>query len=247
MQGYESSTYGDHMTDHDAIGWPAAKDEDAAVGFLVDVSKPGHALELGVGTGRVALPLAERGVRVTGIDASPVMLQQMADKPGSAQVRAVEGDFAEAAVDGTFDLVYAVQHTFFLLRDQETQIRCFQNVAARLAPGGAFVLQLFVPDPHRLIQPQASDALHVALDQVVLRVSKFDRVTQTVNRQYVAITEGGTKLYPMMFRYAWPTELDLMARLAGLRLEGRWDGWSRAPFTAEGGYVVVYRKPAEAV
>ncbi|MEV6132577.1 class I SAM-dependent methyltransferase [Streptomyces violaceusniger] len=90
-------------------------------------------------------PCRWRGVRVTGIDASPVMLQQMADKPGSAQVRAVQGDFAEAAVDGTFDLVYAVQHTFFPLRDQETQIRCFQNVAARLAPGGAFALQLFVP------------------------------------------------------------------------------------------------------
>ncbi|GAA1147822.1 MULTISPECIES: class I SAM-dependent methyltransferase [Streptomyces violaceusniger group] len=243
MQGYEASTYGDRMVDHDAIGWPVAKDEEAAVAFLLDVAKPGQALELGVGTGRVAIPLARNGVRVTGIEASDAMLRQLADKPEGAQVRSVRGDFADVAVDGPFDLVYAVQHTFFLLRTQDDQLRCFQNAAARLAPGGALVLQLFVPDPHRLIKPQSTDPLQVALDQVVLRVSQFDRVEQTVTRQYIAITETGTKLYPMVFRYAWPAELDLMARMAGLQLEGRWNGWSRAPFTAEGSYVVVYRKP----
>ncbi|MEU9059093.1 methyltransferase domain-containing protein [Streptomyces sp. NPDC048430] len=232
------------MTEHDAIAWPVAQDEEAAVAFLRRVAPAGcRALELGVGTGRVAIRLAREGFDVTGLDASAVMLEQMAVKPDGERVKAVTGDFAEVAVEGTFGLVYAVQHSFFLLRSQEEQVRSFQKVAARLEPGGAFVLQLFVPDPNRLIVPQANDVLQIELKQVVLRVSKYDRVTQAVNRQYVVMTESGTKFYPMVFRYAWPAELDLMARLAGLELEDRWGGWSQEPFTGEGSYTVVYRKP----
>jgi SAM-dependent methyltransferase len=245
MQGYDASTYGDRMDDHQAIGWPVAQDTQEAVDFLYDTVKPATALELGVGTGRVAVPLVEKGVRVIGIDASQAMLDLMAQEPGGSQVQPVRGDFADGAPGGPFDLIYAVQYTFFLLSTQEEQIRCFRTAAEQLAPGGAFALQLFVPDPQQLIQTHSTDPLQVELEQVILRVSQYDALTQTVNRQYVAITESGarTKLYPMVFRYAWPAELDLMARLAGLELQGRWGGWHQEPFTGSGGYVAIYRKP----
>ncbi|MDQ3805853.1 MAG: class I SAM-dependent methyltransferase, partial [Acidobacteriota bacterium] len=201
-------------------------------------------LELGVGTGRVALPLRERGVEVHGIDASPAMVERLRAKPGGDRIAVTLGDFAEVGVGGEFALVYVVFNTFFALLSQEAQVRCFRNVARRLSPAGVFLVEAFVPDVARYSGGQVNRATEVTLDRVVYDVAQHDPVRQYVIGQSVVIADGRVRLYPVQLRYAWPSELDLMARLAGLRLRERRGGWQREPFTGSGKHVSVYERDA---
>jgi SAM-dependent methyltransferase len=217
----------------------------ATADFLAAVERPsGPVLELGVGTGRLALPLAARGVDVHGIDASEAMVARLRAKPGGDRIPVTIGDFADVAglVPGRYALVYLAYNTLFELEDQEAQIRCFAGVAERLAPGGAFVLEAFPP-----FLAAAEDALTVVdVDEAGARLqaSRHDPVAQVVTGQTITITEAGVALWPYRLRYATVPELDLMARLAGLRLRERWGGWQREPFTAASDrHVSVWERP----
>jgi SAM-dependent methyltransferase len=242
MEGYRPETYGDRIAEvYDAMtaGLPDPAD---CVDRLAELAGPGPALELGIGTGRVALPLAARGVQVHGIDASAAMVERLRAKPGGEAVPVRLGDFAGVPVEGSYRLVYVVFNTFFSLLTQDDQARCFAEVAGHLAPGGVFVVEVFVPDPAFHSGGQSVRTRHLGLDLVRLDLTLHDPVTQRVDFQNVLLAEGGVRLLPGSIRYAWPAELDLMARLAGLRLRDRWGGWRRQPFTASTSdlYVSVY-------
>lgn len=244
MAEYEAGTYGERIAgDYDEI-YAGRWDTDGAVDLLAGLAGAGPALELGIGTGRLALPLAGRGVEVHGIDASARMVEKLREKPGGADLPVLVGNFADLAVDGRFTLVYVAVNTFFGLLSQEEQVRCFRNVAGRLAPGGVFVIEAFVPDPARFDRGQRLGGLHVGTDHVALEATTHDPVNQMLVSQHVVLTEGGIRLYPSRLRYAWPSELDLMAQLAGLRLRDRWANWRREPFTAASmSHVSVYERP----
>jgi SAM-dependent methyltransferase len=240
METYTASTYGERIAEvyderHDTF-------DEAAVRLLAELARGGRALELGVGTGRVALPLTGRGVEVHGIDASPAMVERLRAKPGGDAVAVTFGDFADVAVEGEFALVYVVFNTFFALLSQEAQVRCFRNVARRLAPGGVFLVEAFVPDVARYDGGQVNRATEVTTERVVYDVAQHDPARQYVTGQSVVITDGRVRLYPVQLRYAWPSELDLMARLAGLRLRERRGGWQREPFNGSGKHVSVYER-----
>lgn len=245
MKAYTAETYGESVADvYD--DWYAECDE-AMTGVLAGLARGGQALELGVGTGRVALPLVARGVEVHGIDASPAMVARLRSKPGGERVAVTVGDFAEVNVGGAFDLAYVVFNTFFALTTQDAQVRCFQRVAARLKPGGCFLLEAFVPDLTRFDRYGTTNKpTRVTGEHVELDVAQHDAAAQRVISQKVMLTDGQVRLYPVQIRYAWPAELDLMARLAGLRLRERWAGWRREPFDAHSGkHVSVYERAAE--
>jgi SAM-dependent methyltransferase len=232
VEGYEPSTYGDRISPiYDEL-YEGKFDTEGAVAFLAELAGKGPALELGVGTGRVAIPLAEQGIEVHGIDSSEAMVARMRSKPGGDRVTVSMQDFAEIDVEGSFPLVYVVFNTLFALPTQEDQVRCFRSVAERLTPDGAFVVEAFVPDLARFDRyQQRVEAGGLSLDRVHLEIARHDPVHQRIDGQHVVIAEGSTKLYPVHLRYAWPSEIDLMARLAGLRLRERWGGWRRDPFT----------------
>jgi hypothetical protein len=212
-----------------------------AVEFLRDIAGGGPALELGIGTGRIALPLLEAGVRVTGIDASEAMIGRLRAKPRGEEIPVAIGDFADVPVDGSFRLVYVVLNTFFGLLTQEAQVRCFRNVAAHLDDGGAFVIEAFVPDPTLFDRGQRVSATRVELERVQFDASRHDPVLQQVTSQHVLIGREGIVLLPVQIRYAWPSELDLMAQLAGLKLQARYADWERGAFTGtSSGHVSVY-------
>jgi SAM-dependent methyltransferase len=241
MEGYRPETYGDRIADvYDAM-MADLPDPTDSVDRLAELAGPGPALELGIGTGRVALPLAARGVQVHGVDASEAMVGRLRAKPGGEAIPVTLGDFAGVPVEGDYRLVYVVFNTFFALLTQDDQVRCLAGVARRLAPGGAFVLQGFVPDLGLYAGGQSVRATHLGLDQVRLDLARHDPVAQRVDFQHVVLAEGGVRLHPGAIRYAWPSELDLMARLAGLRLRERWGGWRREPFGADSAlHVSVY-------
>ena len=214
-----------------------------AVAFLAEVARGGPALELGIGTGRVALPLASHGIRVSGIDASEAMVERLRAKPGGADIPVTMGDFGEVAVEGPFRLVYVVFNTFFSLLGQEEQVRCFRNVAARLSDDGMFVIEAFVPDPTLYDRGQRLSTTRVEVDRLALDAARIDLSTQRITSMHVLIGAEGLALWPVQLRYAWPSELDLMARLAGLELRERYANWARDPFTpTSAGHVSVYAK-----
>jgi SAM-dependent methyltransferase len=226
MQEYRPQTYGDEIAevydDWLPNGFTASQGESAA-DFLADLVPGGRALELGVGTGRVALPLAARGVAVHGIDASQAMVAKLRAKPGGADLSVTIGDFAEVPVDGEFDLVYIVFNTFFALLTQEDQIRCARNVAARLRTGGRFVIEAFVPDLSRFHHDQLLGVNRLDLDRVRLEATQHDRASQSIVSQHLLIRAGGgIQLYPVRLRYCWPSELNLICRLADLHLTDRY-------------------------
>lgn len=207
--------------------------EPQAIDTLADLAQGGKALELGIGTGRIALPLSAKGVDVHGIDAAESMISRLRSKAGGDRISVTQGNFAEVPVDGKFALVYIVFNTFFMLPSQEEQVRCFRNIAEHLAPGGCFAIEVFVPDVTRFSGGQVNWATKVTDDEVLLDVGNHDSLTQRVVNQKVVITEGNVRLYPSQIRYCWPSELDLMAQLAGLRLRERWSNWKREPLTSE--------------
>jgi len=216
-------------------------DEAEAVAFLEQLAGGGPALELAIGTGRIALPLAARGVRVDGIDISSAMVAKLRAKPGGDQLSVTIGDFADVPVEGTYRLIYVVFNTLFNLLTQEEQVRCFENVADHLTDDGSFVVEAGVPGwLYRLERNQHVDAEAIGVEEVRLDVARHDPVTQRLDESHVHLTRDGVRLYPIVTRYAWPSELDLMARIAGLRLKERWDGWQREPFTSTRNCVSVY-------
>ncbi len=242
-EGYNEATYGDRVAEVYDRWHPAASAE--MVDTLHDLAGAGPVLELGIGSGRVALPLAARGLKVNGIDASEAIVAKMRAKPGAESIAVTIGDFAEAAVDGTYSLILVAFNTFFMLRSQEEQVKCFANVAKRLRPLGLFVIEAFVPDLARFARGQIVQASEVNTEGVKLEVSRHDAVAQRTTSQQIVITAEGIKLYPIVMRYAWPSELDLMARLAGLRLRDRWGDWQRSPFTAASPHhISIYELPA---
>ncbi|MBN1933487.1 MAG: class I SAM-dependent methyltransferase [Anaerolineae bacterium] len=219
-------------------------DEIAAVAFLEQLAGRGPALELGIGTGRIALPLAARGLRVDGVELSPAMVEQLRARPGGDRLAVTVGDLADVPVPGSYRLIYVIFNTLFNLLTQDEQVRCFENVAAHLADDGVFVIEAYVPTfLYRLRNDQYVDAESIQVDEVRLDLLRHDAVTQVIEESHVSLTREGIRLNPVVQRYAWPSELDLMARLAGLRLKTRWAGWTREPFTSgSDAHVSVYER-----
>jgi SAM-dependent methyltransferase len=215
---------------------------EPTVDFLSGLAGDGAALELGIGTGRIALPLSARGVRVHGIDLSSAMIQRLREKPGSEKVGVSIGDFATMQVDGTFRLAYLVFNTIMNLTTQDAQVACFRNVAAHLEPGGCFVVEVGVPDLRRLlpgetVRPFTVTPTYLGFDEYT------DTVAQTMSSHHYRVTGDKLDVFSVPFRYVWPSELDLMARLAGMRLRERWGGWQREPFTGDStSHVSVWEK-----
>lgn len=243
MDDYTPSTYGDRIAERydehvDRLG---RGDPGTAVTFLSQLAGSGPLLELGIGTGRIALPLQEAGVEVHGIDASEAMVARLRAKPGGEDIPvAIEG-FDDFDLDERFRVVAVPFNTFFGLLSQEEQISCFRAVARHLLPDGVFVIEAFVPDLTRFTNDQSVSTIFEELEAVQLDVARHDPVAQRVHSHHVLLREGSVSLYPVRIRYAWPSELDLMARLAGLWLRERWEDWNRTPFTAaSGGHVSVW-------
>jgi hypothetical protein len=215
-------------------------DEEATVAFLEALAQGDSALELAIGTGRIALPLAATGVRVDGIDFAPAMVAKLRAKPGGDAIDVTIGDFADVGVDGTYRLIYIVFNSFFNLLTQDEQIRCFQNIAAHLTDVGSFVVEggCTLSFLDRLREGQYVEAEGIAVDAVRFDLLRLDSSTQMLHENHVRVSRDGVSFNPVMQRLAWPSELDLMARIAGLRLCERWGGWSRQPFTANSDNVV---------
>ena len=233
----EAAVYDDHAADmfDPAVVTPV-------VDMLAGLAGEGDALEFGIGTGRIALPLAERGVRVQGIDASKAMVARLRAKPGGEELDVTIGDFSTTRVDGRFSLVYLVFNTIFNLITQDEQVACFRNAAAHLDAGGCFVVELEVPDLQRL--PPGQNISVIGVDARTMSFDVYDVVTQRLTSHHFVVSDERISSYPVEGRYAWPAELDLMARLAGLSLRERWAGWKREPFTSlSRSHVSVYVKP----
>jgi SAM-dependent methyltransferase len=246
VSDYEMGTYGETWAPfYDDI---FSEVEDSVIGMLGEYAgRPRRALELAIGTGRIAIPLALAGVAVTGIDISEEMVSRLRAKPGGEGIEVILGDFAEVAVSQTYPLVYLAFNTLFSLLDQDRQVVCFRNVSRALEPGGRFVLDAFVPDLNRYDHHQtrigvssiSSNKAHA------YELAIHDPIKQmVVSHQVRRMEDGSTVVLPVTIRYVWPSEMDLMARLAGLDLEERWGWYDRRPFTEKSGqHVSVYRKP----
>jgi SAM-dependent methyltransferase len=204
---------------------------EPAVSFLADMAGDGAALELGIGTGRLALPLSRRGVRVHGIDLSEAMVARLRAKSGADDIGVTIGDFATTNVDGTFRLAYLVYNTIENLTTQDEQVQCFQNVAAHLEPGGCFVIEVEVPALQRL--PSGETVRAFTVSPTRLGFDEYDVAAQGLVSHHYSIVDGRLETFSMPFRYVWPSELDLMARLAGMTLRERWSSWTREPFTRD--------------
>jgi SAM-dependent methyltransferase len=237
--------FGEHVAERydewDAASFAPAV-VDPIVDFLAALAGDGAALELGVGTGRIALPLAARGVRVHGIDLSAAMVARLRAKPGAEDIGLTIGDFATTRVDGSFALAYLVVNTIQNLTSQDEQVRCFANAAAHLAPGGCFVVEVGVPQLQRLPPGETVRAFDVSPER--LGFDEYDVATQGLVSHHYRTVDGALDVQSVPFRYVWPAELDLMARLAGMTLRERWGGWRREPFDSDSAmHVSVWEKP----
>ncbi|MEH0829834.1 MULTISPECIES: class I SAM-dependent methyltransferase [Micromonospora] len=222
---------------------PGNPDPAPAVDFLAPLAEGGPVLELAVGTGRVALPLAARGLAVEGVEASPEMVAHLRAKPGGADMPVAIGDMADVPVAGPYRLVFLVFNTLFNLVSEERQATCFRNVARVLAPGGAFVIETFVPDPADFDRDEQVQVREVTEDSATIRMHRYDRAAQTFVRQTVTFDAAGVHLKPFAMRYAWPEQIDELAERAGLRLTERYADWDRAPFDADSrAHISVYRR-----
>ncbi len=215
---------------------------EPAVDFLAELAGDGRALELGIGTGRVALPLAARGIAVHGIELSRTMVERLRAKPGGDVVGVTIGDFATARAEGSFRLAYLVRNTIMNLTTQAAQVACFRNVADHLDPGGCFVIEVMVPELRLL--PPGERFVVFAWGDAHQGVDEYDVVSQGLISHHFRRVDGEVELRSIPFRYVWPAELDLMAQLAGLTLRERWSGWKREPFTSESReHISVWQKP----
>jgi len=229
MTEYGPSTYGDEIADvYDVLfGAP----DPSIIDALVELAGDGPVLELGIGTGRLALPLLERGVAVHGIDASPAMATRLKEKPRGGEIPVTIGDFSQTGLDQKFALIYVAFNTFFALQSQDEQVRCFLQCASMLRSDGAFLMEVFVPDLGRFDRGQRLGVTRLDADHVWFEAARHHPDTQVVDTKLVRMSESGVRFFPIRIRYAWPSELDLMARLAGLRLRNRWSGWHKEPFS----------------
>jgi Methyltransferase domain len=216
---------------------------EPVVDFLANLAFDGTALELGIGTGRIALPLTQRGIDVHGIDLSEAMVARLRAKPGGEQIDVTIGDFATTSVPGQFSVAYLVFNTIMNLTTQDEQVACFQNVAAHLTPSGCFVIEVGVPDLQRL--PPGETVRPFTVTDTRLGFDEYDIASQGMISHHYWVVDGKLETFSPPFRYVWPAELDLMARLAGMSLRERWGGWKREPFTSEStSHVSVWEKPA---
>jgi SAM-dependent methyltransferase len=216
---------------------------DPVVSFLADLAGEGGALELGIGTGRIALPLSQRGVRVHGIDLSAAMVARLRAKPGADDIGVTIGDFATTRVDGTFRLAYLVFNTIMNLTTQDEQVECFRNVATHLEPGGCFVIEVGIPGLQRL--PPGETVRAFTVSPTRLGFDEYDIGAQILFSHHYWVVDGRLEVFSAPYRYVWPSELDLMARLAGMTLRERWGGWDREPFTSDSTtHVSVWAKTA---
>jgi SAM-dependent methyltransferase len=204
---------------------------EAAVSFLAGLAGTGAALELGVGTGRIALPLRRRGVRVHGIELSPAMVERLQAKSGADDIGVTIGDFANATVDERFALAYLVFNTIMNLTTQDEQVACFRNVAAHLEPGGCFVIEVHIPELQRL--PPGDTVRAFTVTPTRLGFDEYDLVAQGLVSHHYWVVDGRLEIFSVPLRYVWPGELDLMARLAGMTLRDRFGDWNREPFTSD--------------
>lgn len=242
MSDYDPTSYGARIAaEYDDI-YEDVLDTDPAVACLAELAEGGPVLELGVGTGRLALPLQERGVAVHGVDASEAMVDRLRAKPGGAGMPVTIGDFSEVSVPGAFSLVVLAVNTVFALPSQQAQVRCFRNAARHLVPGGRFVVEAWIPDLAQFVDGRSVRPRSVAGDRVALVVARHHPAEQRMTTTQVHLSDAGVRLYPANHRYAWPAELDLMGQLAGFRLEHRWEDWQRSPFDdRSAAHVSVYR------
>lgn len=242
MDSYHEETYGERMAGvYDS--WYADYDP-AALTTLEQLARGGRALELGIGTGRIAIPLRQAGVAISGIDASPAMVARLRSKVGGEDIPVAIGNFADLAIEGRYTLIYVLFNTFFALLTQEEQLRCFENVSCHLAPGGSFLVEAFVPDLNRFVDGQAFRAVQIGEQEVRVDATQHDPLLQQIISQHIVLTEQGTRFYPVKLRYVWPSELDLMARLAGLQRSRRWGAWDQSAFMANSKrHISVYTLP----
>jgi SAM-dependent methyltransferase len=245
MLAFDPSAYGSHIADiYDDTVRHLSTDEP--VDRITELAAGGPVLEFGIGTGRLALPLAARGLTVAGIDGSPEMVAALRAKPGGEGLDVAVGDFSAFRVPGEFALVLLAVNTIFALPDQAAQVRCFRNAAAHLRPGGRFVVEAWIPDLGAFRHGTALRPLEVGEDVVVVETATLHPAEQRMTTTKLRFTDGGVRLLPANHRYAWPAELDLMAELAGLAREARWADWAGTPFGDESRHhVTVYRRPAQ--
>lgn len=230
--------------DYDNSEWEMFSQDaiDPVVEFIATRSRGGAALEFGIGTGRIALPLVRRGVSVSGIDLSTAMVRRLAAKPGGDDVKVTVGDFSTTRVDGSFDIVYLVFNTIMNLTTQPEQVACFRNAAAHLVPGGVFVIEVAIPDLQRL--PPGQTEVVFRADEHGFGIDTYDIATQALVSHHLDFANGDVKRLSLPFRYVWPAELDLMAELAGLRLRERHGGWRGEPYDSDSRtHVSVWEKP----
>jgi SAM-dependent methyltransferase len=241
---HTDQTYGNYVAPvYD--GWHSSVDPHL-LDRLTELAGHGPALELGIGTGRIALPLVARGIEITGIDASQPMLEQLQVKPGAEKIQLHVGSFADFELQTKFNLAYVVFNTFYWLTTQTEQVRCFKSVARHLNEGGCFAIEGFVANLTRFQSGQFNWATSVTEELVQLEVGQHDSVNQLITMQKVLLTNGNVNLYPIKIRYVWPSELDLMAQLAGLRLRARWSSWQQTPFENESGkQISIYERSSE--
>lgn len=242
---FDPGEYGRHIgADYDALAASAFRtDTDATVALLAELAAGGPVLELGIGTGRLAIPLAQRGLDVHGIEGSPEMVDELHRKPGGDAVPVLVGNFADTRVEGEFALVVLIANTIYALPSQDAQVQTFRNAAAHLRSGGAFVIEAWVPDLGDFRAGRALRVVSIADQRVVLEAAELDPVEQHMRTTKLFCGPDGVQGFPANHRYAWPAELDLMARLAGLHREQRWEDWRRSPYTATSrNHVTVYRR-----
>ena len=248
MKEYGTTTFGElNAEGYDAMYEQVMATETAdSVETLAELAGGRKVLELAIGTGRVALPLVARGLTVHGIEASEAMVAKLREKPGGRAIPVVIGDMAEARVNETFDLIYLVFNTIFNLTTQEAQVRCFCNAARHLNADGVFVVETVVPDLSGFVDGQRMKGSWARINSARFEVAIHDPVLQTVAFQRIVIDQDGTHITPHFMRYAWPSEFDLMAQLAGLERRERWAWWDRSPFTGDSkSHVSVYGLKAE--
>ncbi|GED10751.1 class I SAM-dependent methyltransferase [Cellulosimicrobium cellulans] len=241
MSGWDSQTYGRRWSSiYDGLPWPEPTE---TVDFLMDWTGAGRVLELAIGTGRVAIPLAARGVEVEGLDTSQEMIDVLRSKPGGENLTVHQGDIGRFALDRTYSMAFLILNTIYALQSQEEQISCFESTAAVVEPGGHFVVEAFMPDPTRFRRNSWTQVHDIGLEHVVIEADKHDPSTQQILEQHIHIRDGKIELFPAFLRYIWPSEMDLMARLAGFTLVERFGSWTREKFSARSGqYVSVYRR-----
>lgn len=239
LDGFDAATFGEIYADeYDEQHDPGTT--ESAVALLTELAGDRSTLELAIGTGRIAIPMAEQGIQISGLDGSPEMLAKLEEKKGSLSIPTTVADMSDYKMSDTFGFAFLIFNTFYNLTSQQAQVNCFRATADHLESGGHFLVEMFVPDFDFFSGIRLRD---LDMNSMVLEGAKHDPVTQTVEFQRATLKDGGISLRPLAMRYAWPSEIDLMAKLAGLELESRWSDWNKSPFTADSKmHVSLYRK-----